>query len=179
MYMRCVVVLMALLGVGCESLPPEKDKSTVSARASVSPPSPKAKAKEPIYPKAEQLVQWHAQQCGGFADAQTTEVQYVGEPTLRQFFARLCVSGQTEPTKLISELEHISGQYYWPQSTARYFWLLKQQLIATNAQLQALATQQDEQKKLKKRMQETLASLAAIEQQLIQRDTSGEGDSGF
>ncbi|MEO2268081.1 hypothetical protein V1358_12260 [Pseudoalteromonas sp. YIC-656] len=162
------IALSVTVVSGCQ-LTPTSGSTNAADEPVRSAPNPKPRPKiAPLYPTATELVQWHAQQCGGFTSVNETK-EFVGAPRLKQFFARLCLRGQTNPQELLAELDVISGQYYWPESSARYFWLLKQQLQA-NAQLQqSLAVQQDEQKQMQEKMQQTLSSLAAIEQQLLQR----------
>ncbi|WP_105187809.1 hypothetical protein [Pseudoalteromonas sp. T1lg48] len=180
-FAKCVVVLLIpLLSVGCQLPGPRATEAGGQlGELERQAPNPKPRPKQqPIYPSAEQLVQWHAQQCGGFTSA--TELQeYVAAPRLKQFFARLCLRGQSNPDELLSELEVISGQYYWPESSARYFWLLKQQLQANTQQQQQLAKLRQEQQQMQEKMQKTLSSLAAIEQQLLQRASQQEDNNEF
>ena len=170
----CLMVLF-----GCQ-MTAEPRSVNDDAQPLKSAPNPKPRPKQqPVYPSATELVQWHAQQCGGFTSVNEHQ-EYVGAPRLKQFFARLCLRGRSNPQELLAELDVISGQYYWPESSARYFWLLKQQLQA-NAQLQQrLAVQQSEQQQMQQKMQQTLSSLAAIEQQLLQRaSTPQENNDGL
>lgn len=184
-FAKCVALLLVpILSAGCQLPGPGTAGETghlggLEKQAPNPNPNPKPRPKqEPIYPSAEQLVQWHAQQCGGFTSA--TELQeYVAAPRLKQFFARLCLRGQTNPNELLSDLEVISGQYYWPESSARYFWLLKQQLQANAEQQQQLAKLRQEQQQMQEKMEKTLSSLAAIEQQLLQRASQQEDNNEF
>ncbi len=168
-YIKMVVIALAVIAMnGCQLTSGVGDGNAYSEPVKTAPnPKPRPKI-EPLYPTATDLVQWHAQQCGGFTSVKETQ-EFVGAPRLKQFFARLCLRGQTNPQELLAELDVISGQYYWPESSARYFWLLKQQLQANVQLQQRLAVQQNEQKQMQEKMQQTLSSLAAIEQQLLQR----------
>lgn len=173
--LACCLVML----VGCQmtaETPPAQDNTQPSKNA----PNPKPRPKQqPVYPSATELVQWHAQQCGGFASVNEHQ-EFVGAPRLKQFFARLCLRGQSNPQDLLAELDVISGQYYWPESSARYFWLLKQQLQANAKLQQRLIVRQSEQQQMQEKMQQTLSSLAAIEQQLLQRaSTHQENNDGL
>ncbi|GAP74048.1 MULTISPECIES: hypothetical protein [Pseudoalteromonas] len=179
--------MISMLSAGCQLLGSAEPSATVVEQPKapttvvVGTPNPKPRPKQPpSYPSAQQLVQWHAQQCGGFAaTAQDNDETFIAEPQLKQFFARLCLRGQTQPQEMLAELEVVSAQYYWPESSARYFWLLKQQLIANAQMRQELQAQKQEQAQMKARMQKTLSSLAAIEQQLLQRSTQQESDNEY
>lgn len=64
-------------------------------------------------------------------------------------------------------LLQLDQAYYWPDDIKHYWWLQKQQI---KQQLNA----KKEQQALSDKMQETLSSLATIEQQLLLREETKE-----
>ncbi|WP_404342885.1 hypothetical protein [Pseudoalteromonas mariniglutinosa] len=126
-------------------------------------PNPKPRPKiDPVYPPASLVIAWHASLCGGFKITEP-KGRYIGEAELKALFKSLCLLGASEPEKALKQLVNSDKAFYWPDDIKQYLWLQKQtinQHIATQAQQQALA----------EKMQQTLSSLATIEQQLLLRE---------
>ncbi|MEL0647990.1 hypothetical protein V6248_11200 [Pseudoalteromonas agarivorans] len=136
-----------------------KNKSTL--------PSPKVRPKsDPIYPPTEQVIAWHANQCGGFKVISVKQT-YLGETELKHFFKYMCLNVNTNPNAVMSKLLKLDLAYFWPDDIKQYLWLQKQQVtMQINAK--------KEQQALNDKMQETLSSLATIEQQLLLREDTKE-----
>lgn len=130
-------------------------------------PSPKSRPKDdPIYPPAEQVIAWHANQCGGFKVTPVKQV-YLGEKELKSFFKFMCLNTSNDPNTVMTKLLKLDLAYFWPDDIKQYLWLQKQQVtMQINAK--------KEQQALNNKMQETLSSLATIEQQLLLREETKE-----
>lgn len=128
-------------------------------------PKPRPKA-DPMYPPISQVIAWHAHQCGGFKLAASNET-YLGEQALKAFFNTACLNLSNDPNAVMSQLLKLDQAYFWPDDIKHYLWLQKQQVLRQiNAQKQ--------QQALNAKMQKTLSSLAAIEQQLLLREETKE-----
>lgn len=132
-----------------------------------SQPSPKPRPKsDPMYPPAEQVIAWHANKCGGFKLTPDNK-DFVGEKELKSFFQFMCLNTSSDPNTVMSKLLKLDQAYYWPDDIKQYLWLQKQQVtLQINAK--------KEQQALNNKMQQTLSSLATIEQQLLLREETKE-----
>ncbi len=130
-------------------------------------PNPKARPKiAPSYPPANIVIAWHATQCGGYK-ANANQLRYIGENELKNLFKSICLLGETEPEKVLTQLEQSNRAYYWPDDIKQYLWLQKQYVQQSLAAKQAKQALSDE-------MEKTLSSLAIIEQQLLLREEAKE-----
>ncbi|KTF17393.1 hypothetical protein [Pseudoalteromonas sp. H103] len=176
MAILCVLISTIILS-GCEtnnaqqqsvvSSPAPVVDTTTTTKNKSTLPSPKARPKsEPTYPPAEQVIAWHANQCGGFKVAPVKQA-YLGETELKHFFKYMCLNVNTDPNAVMSKLLKLDLAYFWPDDIKQYLWLQKQQVtMQINAK--------KEQQALNDKMQETLSSLATIEQQLLLREDTKE-----
>ncbi|CAM2812737.1 hypothetical protein [Pseudoalteromonas distincta] len=132
-----------------------------------SKPSPKPRPKiEPSYPPADQVIAWHANQCGGFKLVPKKDI-FTGENDLKRFFKFMCHHINDDPNTVMTKLLKLDLAYFWPDDIKQYLWLQKQQVtMQINAK--------KEQQALNNKMQETLSSLATIEQQLLLREETKE-----
>jgi hypothetical protein len=126
-------------------------------------PNPKPKAKiEPGYPTTDQVIAWHANQCGGFKLVPSKHI-FTGESELKRFFKFICLNISNDPNTVMTKLLKLDLAYFWPDDIKQYLWLQKQHItMQINAK--------KEQQALNNKMQETLSSLATIEQQLLLRE---------
>ncbi|MGB1978260.1 MAG: hypothetical protein ACPHNW_11595 [Pseudoalteromonas tetraodonis] len=156
----CEITNTQTQGESALNVPSQPDKKT-------NQPNPKPRPKsEPIYPSAAQVIAWHANQCGGFKLAPDNET-YLGEQALKAFFNTACVNLSRDPDTVMSQLLKLDQAYYWPDDIKHYLWLQKQHVLM---QIDAKKQQQA----LNAKMQKTLSSLAAIEQQLLLREETKE-----
>ena len=87
----CVLSSTVFLA-GCET----NNTQTAAVSQEVEPakntvPNPKKRPKsDPVYPSAERVVAWHANQCGGFKVKPSLHT-YLGEKELKRFFKFMCV----------------------------------------------------------------------------------------
>lgn len=170
------VTLVSMVGIligGCELTEqpqPEPEpivvKPTDNHKLSNDPgPKPRPKV-EPQYPSAEQVIGWHAVQCGGFNVAEKDK-KVLAEKELKQFFKLFCLKASSEPKEVMTRLLKLDQAYFWPDDIKQYLWLQKQQLK------QHIKAQQAQQA-LNEKMQQTMSSLATIEQQLLLREDTKE-----
>ncbi|WP_372762694.1 hypothetical protein [Pseudoalteromonas sp.] len=163
----CGSVLMVS---GCKTNDTQQPTAAVTTkitRDKPSQPSPKPRPKtEPQYPSAGQLIAWHANQCGGFKLAVDNKA-YIGEKELKNFFHFMCLNSASDPNSVMNKLLKLDQAYYWPDAIKQYLWLQKQQITLQ-------ITVKKEQQALHEKMQQTLSSLAAIEQQLLLREETKE-----
>lgn len=170
------VVCITTLGLaGCElTEQPVKANNTETAPVTkvVEPhgdglPNPKPRPKtDPMYPPAEIIIGWHAKACGGFKVA-ASKIAYIGTKEIQNYFDFSCKNNVLAPEKVLTQLLKLDQAYYWPDDIKQYLWLQKQQI---NQQIDAKKQQQA----LNNKMQETLSSLATIEQQLLLREETKE-----
>lgn len=180
MRLRLIAILCVLSSSmvisGCEinngqeervSITPAHVVDTKKTTDKNSNPSPKPRPKiEPSYPPAEQVIAWHANQCGGFKLVPSKDV-FTGENELKRFFKFMCLNINDDPNTVMTQLLKLDLAYFWPDDIKQYLWLQKQQVtMQINAK--------KEQQALNNKMQETLSSLATIEQQLLLREETKE-----
>lgn len=177
MLVRLIVIVCMCAGVmllpGCKltnTPTPEVTSSAVDNNGvnnKNSQPSPQPRAKSaPIYPPAEHVIAWHANQCGGFK-SHVSSNSYMGERQLKSFFRFMCDNISSEPKAVMNKLLKIDTMYFWPDDIKQYLWLQKHSI---RLQINAKQAQQA----LSDKMQQTLSSLAAIEQQLLLREETKE-----
>lgn len=170
------VTLLGVVGIlisGCElteqsspKLEPESKHETKATKPGGDPgPKPRPKV-EPQYPSVEQVLNWHAAQCGGFKITEQKQ-SILAEQELKGFFKMYCLKATSEPKKVMTQLIKLDQAYFWPDDIKQYLWLLKQQLK------QHIKAQQAQQT-LNEKMQQTMSSLATIEQQLLLREDTKE-----
>ena len=165
-FKSAVLACITLIGLtGCELISDVGTKSTGSIKAMHPNPKPRPKT-EPTYPSASTVIAWHASSCGGFALA-ADKKQYVGKREIQSYFNFSCKNNTLAPEKVLTMLLQLDQAYYWPDDIKHYWWLQKQQI---KQQLNA----KKEQQALSDKMQETLSSLATIEQQLLLREETKE-----
>ncbi|WP_096739159.1 hypothetical protein [Pseudoalteromonas atlantica] len=163
----CVLSSTVVLA-GCET----NNTQTAAVSQEVEPakstvPNPKKRPKsDPVYPSAERVVAWHANQCGGFKVKPSLHT-YLGEKELKRFFKFMCVNTSSAPEEVMTRLQKLDLAYFWPEPIKQYLWLQKQHVTR---QINALK----EQQALNDKMQQTLSSLATIEQQLLLREDTKE-----
>ncbi|MFY8326468.1 hypothetical protein [Pseudoalteromonas sp. ZZD1] len=144
-----------------------KSDSTALTQPSDALPNPKPRPKtDPFYPPADVLIGWHAKACGGFKVASDNK-DFVGAKDIQQFFNFSCKNNTLAPEEVLTKLLKLDQAYYWPDDIKQYWWLQKQQI---KQQINAKKQQQA----LSDKMQETLSSLATIEQQLLLREETKE-----
>ena len=130
-------------------------------------PNPKPRPKtDPMYPPAEIVIGWHAKACGGFKVAASKDT-YIGTKEIQSYFDFSCKNNVLAPEKVLDKLLKLDQAYYWPDDIKQYIWLQKQQI---NQHISA----KQQQQALNNKMQETLSSLATIEQQLLLREETKE-----
>ncbi|MCQ8879014.1 hypothetical protein NQT69_13460 [Pseudoalteromonas shioyasakiensis] len=130
-------------------------------------PNPKPRPKtDPMYPPAQVIIGWHAKACGGFKITENN-TQFVGAKEIQQYFDFSCKNNVLAPDAVLTKLLKLDQAYYWPDDIKQYWWLQKQQI---KQQINA----KKEQEALHDKMQETLSSLATIEQQLLLREETKE-----
>ncbi|WP_062569535.1 hypothetical protein [Pseudoalteromonas arabiensis] len=168
------MMIAALMLSGCSLLEPKpvtEQTQQVVNKKHVTPeegePNPKPRPKsEPMYPPANIVIAWHAQQCGGYKNTHK-KVSYVGEKEIKALFKSLCLESEANPEKTLALLDKTDQAYYWPDDIKQYFWLQKQSVK------QHLKAKQAKQA-LTEKMEKTLSSLATIEQQLLLREETKE-----
>jgi hypothetical protein len=137
----------------------------IGNKQSDSNPKPRPKV-APSYPEAKQVIAWHANQCGGFKLTPNNKT-FMGEKELKSFFHFMCLNIINDPNTVMTKLLKLDLAYFWPDDIKQYLWLQKQQVtLQINAK--------KEQQALNNKMQQTLSSLATIEQQLLLREETKE-----
>jgi hypothetical protein len=176
MLARLIVMLCVCGGVmvlpGCKinstasvTTSPEIDNKVVSNKNSQPSPKPRPKS-EPIYPPSEHVIAWHANQCGDLKLSANKNL-FIGEQQLKSFFRFMCSNIRSDPNTVMNKLVILEQMFFWPDAIKQYLWLQKQHIA-----LQVSAKK--EQQALTDKMQQTLSSLAAIEQQLLLREDTKE-----
>ncbi|ASM50958.1 hypothetical protein PESP_a3091 [Pseudoalteromonas espejiana DSM 9414] len=166
------VLSSAVVLAGCEINNTQKTASTekvepTNTKIKSTVPNPKVRPKsEPVYPSAEQVIAWHANQCGGFKIKPSTHT-FLGEKELKSFFNYMCLNTASAPDEVMKKLQKLDLAYFWPDPIKQYLWLQKQHVTR---QINA----KKEQQALNDKMQQTLSSLATIEQQLLLREDTKE-----
>lgn len=169
------IVMVCITGIGltgCQ-LTSETEQHTVAdiklpaTQTASTLPNPKPRPKtDPIYPSAKILIGWHARACGGFKVTKTAK-EFVGAKEIKDYFDFSCKNQTLAPENVLTKLLKLDQAYYWPDDIKQYWWLQKQQI---KQQINAKKAQQA----LNDKMQQTLSSLAAIEQQLLLREETKE-----
>ena len=161
-----MVYITALGLAGCELTKKTSVNNNEQAIKVVEPnPKPRPKS-EPMYPPAEVVIGWHAKACGGFKAIDTKAI-YIGAAEIERYFDFSCKNNSLEPNKVLTKLLQLDQAFYWPDDIKQYLWLQKQQI---KQQISAQKAQQA----LNDKMQETMSSLATIEQQLLLREETKE-----
>ena len=162
-------VLVVFL-TGCALTQPTSSTAQKEQKTQLTPkeqPNPKPRPKsEPVYPPARLVIAWHAEQCGGFKSTPQKQA-YVGQKELISLFKYLCIHSASEPKQALALLESSDQAYYWPDDIKQYLWLQKQSVQHSLKAKQA-------KQALTEKMEKTLSSLAAIEQQLLLREETKE-----
>ena len=171
-----LVVCITTLGLaGCElteqpvnkSNPEAEQAGKVTTPQGDSLPNPKPRPKtDPMYAPAETVIGWHAKSCGGFQVAASKTV-YIGAKELQNYFDFSCKNNVLAPEKVLTQLLKLDQAYYWPDDIKQYLWLQKQSVQHSLKAKQA-------KQALTEKMEKTLSSLAAIEQQLLLREETKE-----
>lgn len=173
------VTLVSMVGIlisGCELTEKPQTEAELKSEPIIaikptnnksSDPGPKPRPKvEPQYPSAEQVISWHAMQCGRFKVAEKDK-KVLAEKELKQFFKLFCLKASSAPKEVMTQLLKLDQAYFWPDDIKQYLWLQKQQLK------QHIVAEQKQQA-LNEKMKQTMSSLATIEQQLLLREDTEE-----